>query len=140
VVPVPHGIATAFEPFSFLYFGDAQNAVKSHFSRTIRQAALDLPDARLMVFAGDLVNLREGSHDDEWGEWFDAGGWLHGMMPSAPGAREPRVRGRRGRGGAGMAVLSPHWPGPSSRLPANGPAGMEGTCTPWTTRGCASSR
>jgi acid phosphatase type 7 len=59
--------STAFTPFSFLYFGDAQNAVKSHFSRTIRQAALDLPDARLMVFAGDLVNLRAGSHDDEWG-------------------------------------------------------------------------
>lgn len=27
-----------------------------------------------MIFAGDLVNLREGSHDDEWGEWFEAEG------------------------------------------------------------------
>jgi acid phosphatase type 7 len=48
--------------------------VKSHFSRTLRQAALDRPDARLMVHAGDLVNQRFGNLDDEWGEWFDAGG------------------------------------------------------------------
>jgi len=72
------------EPFSFLYFGDAQNAVKSHWSRTVRAAFSDLPDARLMVHAGDLVNQRDGNFDDEWGEWFDAGGWLFGMIPSVP--------------------------------------------------------
>jgi len=81
--------STGFAPFSFLYFGDAQNEVKSLFSRTIRQAALDLPDARALVFAGDLVNLRDGNHDDEWGEWFDAGGWLHGMIPSVVAAGVP---------------------------------------------------
>ncbi len=73
-----------FEPFSFLYFGDAQNAVKSHWSRTVRAAFTDLPDARLMVHAGDLVDQRDGNFDDEWGEWFDAGGWLFGMLPSIP--------------------------------------------------------
>jgi acid phosphatase type 7 len=70
------------ESFSFLYFGDAQNAVKSHWSRTVRAAFSDLPDARLMVHAGDLVDQRDGNFDDEWGEWFDAGGWLFGMLPS----------------------------------------------------------
>jgi len=115
-----------FEPFSFLYFGDAQNAVKSHFSRTLRQAALDRPDARLMVFAGDLVNLREGSHDDEWGEWFDAGGWLHGMIPSLPATgNHEHVDEEDGQGGT-TRVLSPHWP-VQFTLPDNGPAGMEGT-------------
>lgn len=117
---------TVFAPFSFLYFGDAQNAVKSHFSRTIRQAALDLPDARLMVFAGDLVNLGSGNHDDEWGEWFEAGGWLHGMIPSVvtPGNHE-YVFGVD-ESGAQQRRLSPHWP-VQFTLPANGPEGMHET-------------
>jgi acid phosphatase type 7 len=115
---------SAFEPFSFLYFGDSQNAVKAHFSRTIRQAALDLPDARLMVFAGDLVNQRAGVHDDEWGEWFEAGGWLHGMIPSlpAPGNHEYVDA----PDGSDRSVLGPHWP-VQFALPRNGPAGMETT-------------
>jgi acid phosphatase type 7 len=118
--------STAFEPFSFLYFGDAQNAVKSHFSRTIRQAALGLPDARLMVFAGDLVNLREGSHDDEWGEWFEAGGWLHGMVPALPAPGNHEYVDGVDEAGREWRTLSPHWRA-QFRLPANGPAGMEGT-------------
>jgi len=116
----------SFEPFSFLYFGDAQNAVKSHFSRTLRQAAMDRPDARLMVHAGDLVNLREGSHDDEWGEWFDAGGWLHGMIPSVPATgNHEHVDEENGQDGT-VRVLSVHWP-VHFTLPSNGPAGMEQT-------------
>lgn len=118
--------STSFTPFSFLYFGDAQNAVKSHFSRTIRQAALDLPDARLMVFAGDLVNLREGSHDDEWGEWFDAGGWLHGMVPSLPAPGNHEYVERVDAQGRETMVLAPHWP-VQFTLPSNGPEGLEGT-------------
>ncbi|MFM9597505.1 metallophosphoesterase, partial [Streptomyces scabiei] len=48
------------------------------------------PEAMVMVHAGDLVNSRYGVHDDEWGEWFDAGGWLHGMVNqiAAPGNHE----------------------------------------------------
>jgi acid phosphatase type 7 len=118
--------ATTFIPFSFLYFGDAQNAVKSHFSRTIRQAALDLPDARLMVLAGDLVNLRDGSHDDEWGEWFEAGGWLHGMIPSLPAPGNHEYVDSVNEMGEEWRSLSPHWP-VQFTLPGNGPEGMEGT-------------
>ncbi len=118
--------ASEFMPFSFLYFGDAQNAVKSHFSRTIRQAALDLPEARLMVHAGDLVNLRAGSHDDEWGEWFEAGGWLHGMIPSLPALGNHEYVDGRNEEGEEWRVLSPHWP-VQFTLPGNGPPGMEET-------------
>jgi acid phosphatase type 7 len=118
--------STAFAPFSFLYFGDAQNAVKSHFSRTIRQAALDLPDARLMVFAGDLVNLRDGRDDDEWGEWFEAGGWLHGMIPSVVATGNHEYVDGVNEAGEEWRVLSPHWP-VQFTLPGNGPAGMEET-------------
>lgn len=112
------------EPFSFLYFGDAQNAVKSHWSRTIRQAFSDLPSARFMLHAGDLVNQGStGVWDDEWGEWFDAGGWLNGMLPSiaAPGNHEYVVLEP-----GSPRVLSPAWNTHFS-MPGNGPQGLEGT-------------
>ncbi|TVR57571.1 MAG: metallophosphoesterase family protein [Gemmatimonadales bacterium] len=115
-----------FEPFSFLYFGDAQNAVKSHYSRTVRQAALDRSDARVMVHAGDLVNLRAGNHDDEWGEWFDAGGWLHGMIPSIPAPGNHEYVDEVDQAGREWRTLSPHWP-VQFAFPGNGPDGMEET-------------
>jgi hypothetical protein len=118
--------SSTFVPFSFLYFGDAQNAVKSHFSRTIRQAALDRPDARLMIHAGDLVNLRAGNHDDEWGEWFEAGAWLHGMIPSLPATGNHEHVSEPGPDGSSQRVLSPHWP-VQFTFPDNGPEGMEET-------------
>lgn len=79
-----------FSPYTAVYLGDAQNGVKSHFSRVIREAFRSAPEAMVMVHAGDLVNSRYGVHDNEWGEWFDAGGWLHGMMNqiAAPGNHE----------------------------------------------------
>ena len=42
------------------------------------------PRARLMVHAGDLVNSRDGIHDDEWGEWFDAVGWSGASVSQLP--------------------------------------------------------
>jgi len=112
------------EPFSFLYFGDAQNAVKSHWSRTVRQAFANLPTARFMLHAGDLVNQGStGVWDDEWGEWFDAGGWLNGMLPSiaSPGNHEYVVL----EGGT-TRVLTPAWNAHFS-MPTHGPTGLEGS-------------
>ncbi|WP_082971584.1 purple acid phosphatase family protein [Rheinheimera sp. SA_1] len=71
---------TNFAPFRAIYFGDAQNSLKSHFSRVARAALLKAPDAALMIHAGDLVNSRYGVLDNEWGEWFDAAGWQAGMV------------------------------------------------------------
>ena len=70
------------EPFSFIYFGDAQNDIKSLWSRVIRGAYGDAPKARFIVHAGDLVD--HGTNDAEWGEWFAGGGWVNGMVPSIP--------------------------------------------------------
>jgi predicted phosphodiesterase len=70
----------AFAPFRAIYFGDAQNSLKSHFSRVARAALLKAPDAQVMIHAGDLVNSRYGVLDNEWGEWFDAAGWQAGMV------------------------------------------------------------
>lgn len=69
-----------FSPFCAIYFGDAQNSLKSHFSRVARAALLKAPDAALMIHAGDLVNSRYGVLDNEWGEWFDAAGWQAGIV------------------------------------------------------------
>lgn len=112
--------------FSFLYFGDAQNSVKSHFSRVIREARLELPRPAVMVHAGDLVNLRAGIHDDEWGEWFAAGGFLFAMTPNviAAGNHEhitvPRADGTEER------VLSEHFRAQFG-LPRNGPEALADT-------------
>jgi len=69
-------------PVSFLYVGDAQNAVRSHWSRLIRAAFQEAPKADFILHAGDLVN--RASRDYEWAEWFDASGFIHGMIPALP--------------------------------------------------------
>jgi hypothetical protein len=109
------------EPFSFIYFGDAQNDIRMHWSRVVREAFSDAPKARFMLHAGDLVN--HSDVDSEWGEWFHAGGWLNAMMPSVPtpGNHEyPREADGVTRS------LSRHWR-PQFALPTGGPAGMEET-------------
>jgi 3',5'-cyclic AMP phosphodiesterase CpdA len=107
------------EPFSFVYFGDAQNAVRMHWSRVIREAFTDAPKARFLLHAGDLIN--SANHDSEWGEWFAAGAWLNAMIPNVatPGNHE--------YGRVGLArKLSKHWR-PQFALPENGPSGLEET-------------
>ncbi len=74
--------AAADGPVSFIYVGDAQNAVRSHWSRLIRAAFQQAPDADFILHAGDLVN--RASRDLEWAEWFDAVGFIHGMIPAVP--------------------------------------------------------
>ena len=69
-------------PIKFLYVGDAQNGVLSHWSRLIRAGYQKMPDARFIIHAGDLVN--RGSRDIEWAEWFKAVGFIHGMIPAIP--------------------------------------------------------
>ena len=69
-------------PFRFLYVGDAQNSIKSMWSRTIRAAYATIPDARFIVHAGDLV--AEGYDDRLWGEWSDAMSFISAMVSSLP--------------------------------------------------------
>ncbi len=70
------------ERFSFVYFGDAQNDVRSQWSRVIRQSYSEAPDAKFMVHAGDLINVAES--DAEWGDWFKAGSFLHATINCVP--------------------------------------------------------
>ena len=109
------------EPFSFMYFGDAQNDIRSKWSRVIREAYSDAPKAAFMIHAGDLINTAES--DDQWGEWFAAGAWLNAMVPSVPvpGNHEMAKVDENTR------RLSAHWR-PSFTLPENGPKGQEEAC------------
>ncbi|MGD9722350.1 MAG: fibronectin type III domain-containing protein [Pirellulales bacterium] len=110
-------------PFSFIYFGDAQNSVREHWSRVIREAHSDAPKARFMIHAGDLIN--SGNRDAEWGEWFGAGGWLNAMVPSVPTPGNHEYP-RDSRQPLAARRLSHHWR-PQFTLPTNGPQGLEET-------------
>ena len=76
------------EPFSFIYFGDAQNEVKTHWSRVFREAFRDAPRAAFTLHAGDLVDERY--MDSEWGEWHQGPDWVNGTIPviATPGNHE----------------------------------------------------
>lgn len=111
--------STTDKPFSFIYFGDAQNDVKSMWSRAIRRAFRHLPFASFMLHAGDLIN--RANRDEEWGEWFEAGGWVHATVPcvATPGNHEYEKSD-------GTATLSRLWK-PQFAMPNNGPRGLEQT-------------
>lgn len=102
-------------PFTFAYFGDAQNNLKSQWSRVIRQAYSNLPKAAFMVHAGDLINSTQS--DSEWGEWNFAGGFINAMIPSVstPGNHEYDSEED------GTLVLDYHWK-KQFTFPENGPS------------------
>ncbi|MEL6635249.1 MAG: metallophosphoesterase family protein [Bacteroidota bacterium] len=111
------------DPIAFLYFGDAQNELKSMWSRVIREAYSTEPHINFILHAGDLVN--RSFNDREWGEWFYAAGWINGMVPTmaTPGNHEydPRTLGQALDG---EKVLSRYWPY-IFEFPRNGPKGPE---------------
>ncbi|QDT83094.1 purple acid phosphatase family protein [Gimesia chilikensis] len=113
-------------PVSFVYVGDAQNDVKSHWSRLIRESFRDAPRMTFMLHAGDLVN--RGNNDQEWGEWFYSGDWIFSTVPqlAVPGNHEYD----RDRIAAGPGVDDDEIPKTLSRrwaqrfeFPENGPKG-----------------
>ena len=74
--------STTNDKFSFLYVGDAQNYILELWSRLIRQGFQLAPDASFIVHAGDLVG--DAHREEHWEEWFKAGSFIHGMIPSFP--------------------------------------------------------
>ncbi len=112
-------------PFTFVYFGDAQNDVKSHWSRVVREAYSDAPRAAFMLHAGDLIN--NAHNDGQWGEWYYAASHIHRMIPciATPGNHE-YAASEGVVGTLGGRVLSDHWR-PQFAFPENGPEGLEET-------------
>jgi hypothetical protein len=64
----------------FLYFGDAQEGIHSHWPLVLRRAWQHAPNAEFAIYAGDLVN--EGANEQQWSNWLNAGGFIHSMMPA----------------------------------------------------------
>ncbi len=109
------------EPFSFVYFGDAQNDIRSMWSRVIREAFRDAPRAKFLIHAGDLIDKAES--DAQWGEWFGAGHWLNAMVPNVPVPGNHEMAKLPN----GLRRLGHHWR-PQFTLPEHGPPGLEETC------------
>ncbi len=91
------------EPFNFLYLGDFQNDIKQFCSRTIRQAYSHFPNSDFILFVGDLVSR---STEDYWSEFFYAGNWIFGTIPTVatPGNHEYTSLGENQ-----PRVFSRHW-------------------------------
>lgn len=110
-------------PFRFIYLGDAQNAVRSLWSRAVRAAWAHAPDARFIVITGDLTS--EGWDDRLWGEWCDALGFISASVPilATPGNHDEH---RRDADPAHPTVWSvqPTWRAHLT-VPHDGPAGVE---------------
>lgn len=86
-----------YAPTQFVFFGDAQNNVLSHWSRVIRMAYQTAPEASFAIHAGDLINLAH--RDTEWAEWYQAGGFIHRQWTAIPvvGNHEvmPKIQGAK---------------------------------------------
>lgn len=113
--------APAFKPFSFLYLGDAQNGLRSGWPRVFRRAFAALPDARFVLFPGDLVNSAKS--EAEWMEFYNGPGWVNATIPTiaAVGNHEYSA------GSDGKRELTAFWR-PQFEMPLNGPEGLEETC------------
>jgi hypothetical protein len=107
--------------FRFLYVGDAQNDIRSLWSRTIRAAYAAAPDARFIVHAGDLV--AEGYDDRLWGEWDEALGFIGASVPALPVPGNHDLHRPPGSP-AGVLRVSPIWRAQFT-VPSNGPVGVE---------------
>ena len=110
------------EPFTFVYFGDAQNLLKSHWSRVIRQAYRNAQGS-LSVARGRPDQSGRGRR--QMGRMVYAGSFIHRMVPciATPGNHEyPRPPGLLGR--LKSEQLARHWR-PTFAFPQNGPAGLE---------------
>jgi len=110
------------EPFSFIYFGDAQNDIRSMWSRVIREAHSDAPKAKFIIHAGDLINRAQS--DGEWGEWFGAGAWINAMIPSVPAVGNHEMHKSEADS---KSTLSHHWR-PQFTLPSSESEGLDETC------------
>lgn len=113
------------KPFSFLYVGDAQNYIMELWSRLIREGFKKDPEMNFVIHAGDLVN--HAHSEREWHEWFEAGSFIHSMVPSFPVTgnheHQPRTDEEKKQG---IRELSVQWR-PTFTLPENGIKGLEET-------------
>ena len=111
--------AAELKPFRFLYLGDTQNGILTYASRVIRQG-FQAGQIALTVHAGDLAAQRDDlDHDDEWGEWNQAGGYNYAQTPQLPATGNHEYVDTTRPDGTESRKLGPYWP-LQFALPANG--------------------
>lgn len=103
-------------PFRFIYLGDVQTPA-SLWSRSVRTAFRDAPDARFILYAGDIIN--DGFNDRLWEEWSYGLGFIPRLIPTlaCPGNHDVHRSGR-------APSVSDIWRGEFA-LPLNGPKGID---------------
>ena len=107
------------QAFRFLYIGDAQNNIKSLWSRSIRAAYAAAPDARFIIQAGDI--LAEGYDDNLWDEWCYGMGFIAATVPSLPVPGNHDLHRNPGSLNSNQVLsVSPLWNAHFS-VPSNGP-------------------
>lgn len=111
--------------FSFVYFGDAQNDLKTHWSRVFREAFREAPRAAFTLHAGDLIN--NAHRDAQWGEWHGAPAWVNATIPVVPVPGNHEYAKLDPKDEKAPRVLSLQWR-PQFTLPEHGPAGLPETC------------
>jgi hypothetical protein len=104
--------------FTFVYFGDAQNDVRTHWSRVFREAFQEAPRAAFTLHAGDLID--KAHNDAQWGEWLGAPGWVNATIPVVPTPGNHEYAKLDEKDAAAPRVLSRNWR-PQFTLPENGP-------------------
>ncbi|MGN9911032.1 fibronectin type III domain-containing protein [Phytohabitans sp. LJ34] len=102
--------AADFQPFSFIYYGDAQNYIDTAVPRVFRQAFADRPQAKAIVNAGDLID--SANSEEQWGQWYKAGSFIDGQINNIS------ITGNHEYSGSS---LSSFW-APQFPYPKNGPA------------------
>ena len=114
-------------PFRFLYLGDIQNGILTYASRVIRQAFHANGGIELVLHAGDLTAQRDDlDHDDEWGEWNQAGAYNYAIVPQVPATGNHEYVDVALPNGKESRKLGPYWP-LQFALPANGVAAAKST-------------
>lgn len=122
-----HTASAAEQPFTFLYFGDTQNSILDIGSLAWRRALLQAGNPELVLHAGDLVASRDDLvHDDEWGQWTQAGGWALATIPQVVAAGNHEYVDVIQADGSESRRLADHWP-LTFALPENGAKGVEPT-------------
>ncbi|RZA07071.1 MAG: metallophosphoesterase family protein, partial [Proteobacteria bacterium] len=122
-----HTASAEEQPFSFIYFGDTQNSILDIGSLAWRRALLQAGNPELVLHAGDLVASRDDLvHDDEWGQWTQAGGWALATVPQVVAAGNHEYLDVIQPDGTEDRRLGDHFK-LSFALPGNGAAGAEAT-------------
>ena len=122
-----HTAAAGAKPFRFLYLGDIQNGILTYASRVIRQAFHGHGGIELVLHAGDLAAQRDDlDHDDEWGEFNQAGGYNWSIVPQLPATGNHEYVDVMLPNGKESRTLGPYWP-LQFALPGNGAQSVKAT-------------